>query len=237
MSEDTTALVVATEAAPPASLLAGSTYTDRVQHATALAQALAPIIDSRQLYVWIEVKTRRGVEKRRHVLYEGWTTLGALAGVFPVTVWSRPTANGWEARVEARTLDGQVIGAAEAEVTRDELHWRDRRDFELRSMAQTRAGSKALRMPLGFILVLAGYEATPAEEMLAATAEAAEDGEAPAEEEPEPEPVGTPPLCTDCSAQMVWRTGEKEGRRWAAWMCPARRKGDDGHAPVWVALK
>jgi hypothetical protein len=32
-------------------------------------------------------------------------------------------------------------------------------------MAQTRATSKALRVPLGFIVVLAGYEATPEEEM------------------------------------------------------------------------
>ena len=32
-------------------------------------------------------------------------------------------------------------------------------------MAQTRAGAKALRMPLGFVVHLAGYEATPAEEM------------------------------------------------------------------------
>jgi hypothetical protein len=32
-------------------------------------------------------------------------------------------------------------------------------------MAQTRAASKALRQPLGFVVVLAGYEATPADEM------------------------------------------------------------------------
>ena len=32
-------------------------------------------------------------------------------------------------------------------------------------MAQTRATSKALRLPLGFVMTLAGLEATPAEEM------------------------------------------------------------------------
>ena len=32
-------------------------------------------------------------------------------------------------------------------------------------MAQTRAVSKALRLPLGFVMSIAGYEATPAEEM------------------------------------------------------------------------
>lgn len=37
--------------------------------------------------------------------------------------------------------------------------------FQLRSMAQTRACSKALRNVLAWVVVLAGYQATPAEEM------------------------------------------------------------------------
>jgi hypothetical protein len=74
-------------------------------------------------------------------------------------------ADGWEARVEARTLAGQVVGAAEAECLRTEKTWSSRDDYALRSMAQTRAVSKALRGPLGFVVTLAGYEATPAEEM------------------------------------------------------------------------
>ena len=37
--------------------------------------------------------------------------------------------------------------------------------FQLRSMAQTRAGAKALRNALGWVVVLAGYKPTPAEEM------------------------------------------------------------------------
>jgi hypothetical protein len=38
-------------------------------------------------------------------------------------------------------------------------------EFQLRSMAQTRAGSKALRNVLAWVAVLAGYKPTPAEEM------------------------------------------------------------------------
>lgn len=38
--------------------------------------------------------------------------------------------------------------------------------FQLRSMAQTRAGAKALRNALAWVVVLAGYRPTPAEEML-----------------------------------------------------------------------
>ena len=47
---------------------------------------------------------------------------------------------------------------------RDEPNWRDKPDYALRSMSQTRATSKALRLPLGFVVALAGYEVTPAEE-------------------------------------------------------------------------
>ena len=93
-----------------------------------------------------------------------------MLGVFPVVVWSKPVMVdgkhvGWEARVEARTRDGSVVGAAEAECMVSERTWGSRDDYARRSMAQTRATSKAMRGPLGFVMTLAGFEATPAEEM------------------------------------------------------------------------
>lgn len=98
---------------------------------------------------------------------EAWTLLGTMLGVFPVLVWTKQVPDGWEARVEARTKDGAVVGAAEAECLRTEKNWSNRDDFALRSMAQTRATAKCLRMPLGFVMTLSGFEATPAEEMVA----------------------------------------------------------------------
>lgn len=97
---------------------------------------------------------------------EAWTLLGTMLGVFPVLVWSKPVDGGWEARVEARTKDGAVIGAAEAQCLKSERNWANRDDFALRSMAQTRATAKCLRMPLGFVMSLSGFEVTPAEEMV-----------------------------------------------------------------------
>ncbi len=111
----------------------------------------------------LTVKT--GGNARPYVLAEGWTCLGSLVGVFPRTVWTRKLEDGWEARVEAVTLGGAVVGSAESQCTRAEKLWASRDEYALRSMAQTRAMSKALRMPLGFIVVLAGFEATPADEM------------------------------------------------------------------------
>ena len=117
------------------------------------------------------------ISGREHVRVEGWTMLGALLGVHPFTVWSQPihyTSGeqgmgeylGWEARVEARTRSGEVVGSAEAMCLRSERNWSDRDEFALRSMAQTRATSKALRQPLGFVITLAGFDPTPAEEMV-----------------------------------------------------------------------
>jgi hypothetical protein len=128
-----------------------------IEQASAVADALSKVLRDRKL--------TSNISGKEHVRVEGWTLLGTMLGVFPVVEWTRPVADGWEARVEARTLAGQVVGAAEAECLRTERTWKSRDDYALRSMAQTRAVSKALRGPLGFVVTLAGYEATPAEEM------------------------------------------------------------------------
>lgn len=60
---------------------------------------------------------------------------------------------------------GNVIGQATARCERTEPSKKLDPDNSLASMAQTRAVSKALRGILGFIVHLAGYEPTPAEEM------------------------------------------------------------------------
>jgi hypothetical protein len=125
--------------------------------ATAVAAALAEVLRNQKL--------TSDIKGKPHVRVEGWTLLGTMLGVFPVVEWTRQLPDGWEARVEARTLAGQVVGAAEAECLRTESMWKSRDDYALRSMAQTRATSKALRGPLGFVVTLAGFEATPAEEM------------------------------------------------------------------------
>lgn len=128
-----------------------------IERATEAAQPLAAVVRKQKLTTTIS--------GREHVRVEGWTLLGSMLGVFPVTVWTRKMEDGWEARVEARTRDGSIVGAAEAECLRSESLWKSRDDYALRSMAQTRATSKALRQPLGFVMQLAGFEATPAEEM------------------------------------------------------------------------
>jgi hypothetical protein len=143
-----------------------------IARAVEVADELARVIRDKRLSVRIS--------GREHVFVEGWTLLGTMLGVFPVLSWSRPLDDGWEARVEARTLDGRIVGAAESMCLRSEKEWgpkptrgKAKDEFALRSMAATRATSKALRQPLGFVMSLAGFEVTPAEEMPAEETDAA----------------------------------------------------------------
>lgn len=138
-------------------LFGGASPVEVVHQTTLVADALADVLKKKRLFAAIQGKN--------YVTVEGWTLLGSMLGVFPVCVWTKELEDGWEARVEARTRDGAVVGAAEAECRRSEKTWSSRDSYALRSMAQTRATSKALRQPLGFVVKLAGYEATPSDEM------------------------------------------------------------------------
>ncbi len=130
-----------------------------IERAASVAGSLADVVRKQGLVSMIQGKEYPRVE--------AWTLLGSMLGVFPVVVWSREVGDGlgWEARVEVRTRDGAVVGAAEAECLRSERTWAKRDSYALRSMCQTRATSKALRGPLGFVMSLAGFEATPESEM------------------------------------------------------------------------
>lgn len=77
---------------------------------------------------------------------------------------------GFKAKAEAiDEKTGQIVGSAEAYCLRDEPNWKSKPTFQLASMAQTRAASKALSNKFRFVAIVAGYEGTPAEEMTADT--------------------------------------------------------------------
>lgn len=134
-----------------------------IEKATRAAGALMKVVRSQHL--------ASNISGKEYLHVEAWTTLGAMVGLSARTEWSRPINGadgkqiGYEAAVEVVNSQGIVIARSEAQCTRSERTWAGRDDYALRSMAQTRAMGKALRMPLGFIAVLAGYEATPMEEM------------------------------------------------------------------------
>jgi len=132
-----------------------------VNRAKEQAKMLSDIINQTGLSV--------NIGGHRHIRYEAWQTLGAFTGVVPYVEWTRPVERegeviGYECRALAMR-GGQAVSSAEAQCTNEEGNWSDRELWQIRSMAQTRACAKALRNVLGWIVVLAGYEATPLEEM------------------------------------------------------------------------
>lgn len=151
--------------AAPSTLFRSDEPSEVAQRAIETADALMHVVNQRRKDL---IATISGKD---YPQVECWTLLGTLLGVFPVCEWTRPLVSddgknyGWEARVVAKTRDGAVVGAAESMCTRSERTWANRDDFALRGMAESRATSRALRKPLGFVMKLAGLEATAAEEM------------------------------------------------------------------------
>jgi len=129
-----------------------------IERASQIATQLAKIIKDRQL------STR--IRDKDHVRVEGWTTLGAVLGVIPRERQTTRTEQGFESYVELiRTSDGLVVGGASAICSWAEPRWSKADDYAVRSMAITRATGKAYRLGFSWIMVLAGYSPTPAEEM------------------------------------------------------------------------
>lgn len=150
---------VPVEAAPPSNLFNTDDPVEVVERAARVADSLRDVITKRHLY--------KEIAGKNHVLVEGWQLLGSMLGVTAVCTETEEVDGGWKATVEARTLDGRVVGRADALCTKYERGgpWKNADDYARLSMAQTRATSKALKGPLGFVISLAGYEPTPEPEM------------------------------------------------------------------------
>jgi len=125
----------------------------------------------------------------QYLEYEDWQTLGQFYAVTAITGEAVAVeidgVKGAKATAKVVNLHtGEIIGGAEAYCMRDEPKWNTRPKydytddgkknrvgdepvpwFQLASMAQTRAGAKALRNRLAWVAVLGGYKPTPAEEL------------------------------------------------------------------------
>jgi len=134
--------------------------------ASEMARELAAVIDKQKLYTVIQGKKFVGVE--------GWTTLATMLGVTAREVNTTESEGVYVAVVElVRMSDGACISRASAECG-EEKPWNTRPKYARRSMAQTRATGKACRLAFSWIMSLAGYEVTPAEEMPPIEVEAVE---------------------------------------------------------------
>jgi hypothetical protein len=97
---------------------------------------------------------------------------------------------GYEAEVElVKVGTGEVVSRASALCLRDEPRWRDQPEYAIRSMAVTRAAGKAFRLAFAWIMGLAGYEGTPAEEVEGLVAERLASPRSVSPEAPRPAPA------------------------------------------------
>ena len=110
------------------------------------------------------------INGEQYLEFEDWMTVARFYGV---TARIRETryiqygdAVGFEAIADALLVKtGEVISSAESMCLNDEAKWKGRELFQIRSMAQTRAAAKALRNVFAWVVVLAGYRPSVAEEM------------------------------------------------------------------------
>lgn len=110
------------------------------------------------------------IKGKNYVNVEGWQFAGLSLGVVPIITKVEPTlidSTGkvsYRAEVELRRLkDDKQVGFGVAICSPDERS--DRKDeYAIAAMAQTRAISRAYRNTFGWIMKMAGYEVTPAEE-------------------------------------------------------------------------
>lgn len=132
---------------------------DMVSEATKMANVLKDVIDKQKLFV--------DLNGNKHVKAEGWSTLGTMLAILPKEDRVVKDKDGnFEAYVSLiNNRTGHTVGGGSGYVGVDEKNWKNKPEYARRSMAITRATSKAYKTSFSWIIALAGYNSTPAEEM------------------------------------------------------------------------
>lgn len=118
----------------------------------------------------VQNKLFTNIKGKNYVNVEGWQIAGAFTGTFPVVekveeLPAKPGEYKYRAEVSLRDKEGKMVGYGVAICSNKEAGKKNFDEYAVASMAQTRAVGKAYRMKIGWLLKVAGYETTPAEEM------------------------------------------------------------------------
>lgn len=118
----------------------------------------------------VQNKLFTNIKGKNYVNVEGWQIAGAFTGTFPVVekveeLPAKPGEFKYRAEVSLRDNEGKMVGYGVAICSNREAGKKNFDEYAVASMAQTRAVGKAYRMKIGWLLKVAGYETTPAEEM------------------------------------------------------------------------
>ncbi|MCK4609451.1 MAG: hypothetical protein KAT71_08210 [Gammaproteobacteria bacterium] len=120
----------------------------------------------------VENKLYENIKGNNYVLVEGWQFAGGLLGltakVINIESVGDPLKKEYKYKAEVELVhskSGNVVGYGFALCSNSERMKSSFDEYAIASMAQTRAVGKAYRLLLGWVMKLAGYEGTPAEEM------------------------------------------------------------------------
>jgi hypothetical protein len=126
----------------------------------AMATVLKDYVVKQKLYV--------NIKGKNYAQVEGWQFAGFLTGLTPrvesVESLSSGTEIKWKAVVNIYKGE-QVMATGIALCSSKEANKKGFDEYAILSMAQTRAIGKAYRNLIGWVMKLAGYQSTPAEEM------------------------------------------------------------------------
>jgi len=171
----------------------------------------------------IVVKTACNIAGRKYVKCEGWQAIATAHGCIASARDVAKIDGGIVAIGEIRRMDtGAVIATAEGFVGDDEKTWAGRPEYARRAMAQTRAISRACRSAFAHVVVLmdAGLETTPAEEVPDGGFESAKNVTEPERGTPAPKPASAktptaPPAERAPSGKFKTITEKQAKRLWA----------------------
>lgn len=115
-----------------------------------------------------ENKMFMDIHGKGYIFVDGWSLVGGMMGVTPIVREleniSDETTIRYRSTVEL-IKNGQTVGMGIAICTNKEKGKTAFDEYAVASMAQTRAIGKAYRIYIGWIMKMAGFQTTPAEEM------------------------------------------------------------------------
>lgn len=141
---------------------------------TSPKQLIAFSNDLKQMIVenglYVPIQNKRSYAPKNYVTVEGWQMAGALCGLYPIVELTENMSTDNEIKYRAKVAirnrkDDKIEGVGFATCSNKEKGKGGFQEYAIESMAQTRAIGKAYRTILGYLLKMAGYEATPWEEM------------------------------------------------------------------------
>ena len=121
------------------------------------AEAIKSVIDTQKLF--------HVIHNRKYITVEGWQFTIEAMGATAAMEFTTETKTGFEAKGSLFDKDGNLLSEASMRCDRDEKGKNNWDDFALLSMAQTRVIGKLGRSKYAYLVKMAGYEGTPAEEM------------------------------------------------------------------------